>query len=78
MILAQITLYLDNDLEARVRAAAKAANLSQSRWVANLIREKLENEWPANVVALAGAWRDFPEADVLREELGVDAVRESL
>lgn len=74
--MAQITLYLDDELEARVRAAAKAANLSQSRWVANLIEEKLSDEWPAAVVALAGAWRDFPEAEVLREDLGEDVARE--
>ena len=75
--MAQLTLYLDDELETRLRAAARAANLSQSRWVANLIAEKLHNEWPASVVALAGAWRDFPEADELRSGLGEDAARES-
>ena len=66
--MAQITLYLDDDLAARLRAAAKAANLSQSRWVANLITDKLHQEWPAAVAALAGAWPDFPEAESLRVE----------
>jgi predicted transcriptional regulator len=75
--MAQLTLYLDDELETRLRAAARAANLSQSRWVANLIAEKLHNEWPASVAALAGAWSDFPEADELRSGLGEDAARES-
>lgn len=74
--MAQLTLYLDDELETRLRAAARAANLSQSRWVANLIAEKLHNEWPASVAALAGAWSDFPEADELRSGLGEDAARE--
>jgi predicted transcriptional regulator len=74
--MAQLTLYLDDELETRLRAAAKAADLSQSRWVANLIAEKLANEWPASVAALAGAWADFPEAAELRDELGRDAARE--
>jgi predicted transcriptional regulator len=74
--MAQITLYLDDELETRLRAAARAANLSQSRWVANLIAEKLHDEWPAAVAALAGAWTDIPEAAALRAELGQDAARE--
>jgi len=36
---AQVTLYLDPETEARMRAAAKSAGMSQSRWVADLIRE---------------------------------------
>jgi predicted transcriptional regulator len=76
--MAQLTLYLDDELETRLRAAARAANLSQSRWVANLIAEKLNDEWPASVVALAGAWSDFPEANELRSGLSEDAARESL
>lgn len=76
--MAQVTLYLDDDLEAKLRAAAKAANLSQSRFVANLIAEKLHNEWPASVVALAGAWPDLPEAAGLRAGLGQDTDREPI
>ena len=76
--MAQITLYLDDELEARLRAAARAANLSQSRWVANLIAAKLHDAWPATVAALAGAWTDIPDATALRAGLGQDAPRESL
>lgn len=76
--MAQITLYIDKELEAKLKVAAKAANLSQSRWVANLIADKLDNEWPASVTALAGAWADFPQAETLRAQLGNDASREPL
>lgn len=76
--MAQITLYLDDELETRLRAAARSANLSQSRWVANLIAEKLHDEWPATVAALAGAWADMAEAEALRAGLGRDAAREPL
>ena len=75
--MAQITLYLDSDLEAKVRQAAKEANLSQSRWVANVIAEKLRTEWPPSVAALAGAWADMPLAETLREDLAADVPRES-
>lgn len=56
--MAQITLYLDSELEAKVKQAAKEANLSQGRWVANVIAEKLSTEWPPSVAALAGTWAD--------------------
>lgn len=78
IIIAQITLYLDDELEARLRAAAKAANLSQSRFVANLIAEKLNVEWPEAVLALAGAWPDLPETEALRAESDGNTTREPL
>jgi hypothetical protein len=74
----QITLYLDTDTESRVRSAAKAAGVSQSRWVAELIREKTATEWPKSVVRLAGAWADFPTAEEIRAGMGEDAPREPL
>ncbi len=76
--MAQITLYLNDELQAKLRAAAEATNLSQSRWVANLTSEKLHSEWPASIIALNGAWPDLPEAETLRQEMGEDVVRESL
>ncbi|MFM7201890.1 MAG: CopG family transcriptional regulator [Myxococcota bacterium] len=79
--MAQVTVYIEDELESRMRAAAQAANLSHSRWLANLIRERLAVQWPHDVAALAGAWRDsddFPEAETLRANLGTDAAREHL
>ena len=72
----QITIYLEEALANRMRQAAQAAGRSQSRWLASLIEEKLRNEWPPSVAALAGAWVDFPEAEELRQGLGEDIARE--
>jgi hypothetical protein len=76
--MAQVTIYVDSDLEAKMRAAAQAMNLSQSKWITNIIREKLDNEWPANVIVLTGAWADFPEAEEIRSAMGVDTEREQI
>ena len=76
--MAQITIYVDSDLEAKMRAAAQAMNLSQSKWITNIIREKLDNEWPANVIGLTGAWADFPEVEAIRNAIGVDTEREQI
>jgi hypothetical protein len=40
--MAQITIYLDKETEGKVRAYVKGKNISQSQWVASIIREKLK------------------------------------
>lgn len=74
----QLTLYLDTQTEQAMKAAARAAGLSRSRWVANLIRARAGSEWPDSVVRLAGAWSDFPLAEELRQDLGEDVAREPI
>ncbi|MEZ5477756.1 MAG: hypothetical protein R3E95_09820 [Thiolinea sp.] len=67
----QMTIYLDDELIQRVKQTANAANLSQSQWIARLIRERTRSSWPENIRELAGSWQDFPEAEVLRTHLGI-------
>ena len=74
----QITIYLDEESEHRLKSAAAAAGMPVSRWVATLIRDKTRNEWPDSVRELAGAWKDFPDAEELRRSEGADLPREPL
>ncbi|MCB9739173.1 MAG: CopG family transcriptional regulator [Deltaproteobacteria bacterium] len=76
--MAQVTLYLDAEAEQRMRRAAKAAGLSMSAWLSRLVRERTASEWPEEVVELAGAWRDLPDADALRDDCVADVLREAL
>ena len=76
--MAQVTLYLDAEIEARMKDAAKAAGVSQSRWLVDLIRERTANEWPPSVAALAGAWSDMPTAEELRKGFVEDVPREPI
>jgi hypothetical protein len=76
--MAQVTIYMDDDTMARMRAAAEAAGLSMSAWLAQLVQERTRTEWPRQVAALAGAWRDLPSAEELRAGQPVDVVRETL
>lgn len=72
----QVTIYLDDESESKMRASAKAMHLSQSKWIANLIKEKVADEWPESVRKLAGSWEDFPSAEEIRETMGKDSLRE--
>jgi hypothetical protein len=74
----QVTIYLNDELEAQMRTAAQAAQLSKSKWIANLIRQNLAHEWPIMVHDLAGAWPDFPSLAEIRSAQSSDGVREPL
>ena len=74
----QVTLYLDETTNARMRAAAKAAGLSQSKWLADVVRQRTATEWPAAVAELAGSWADALTVEALRRGKGRDARREPL
>ena len=76
--MSQVTIYLEPDLAEKARAAASSQGLSQSKWIARLIEERLASEWPESVKQLAGSWpQDFPEVETLRTTQAEDLPRES-
>jgi hypothetical protein len=64
--MAQVTIYLDDATERRVRAAARKSRVSVSRWVAELVQSGTRADWPPEVRRLAGAWPDFPDLHEIR------------
>jgi hypothetical protein len=74
--MAQITLYIDDAVQSRLRDAAARAAVSQSQFVADLIRRATSDRWDDEVLALAGSIPDFPDAESLRAGLAADAGRE--
>jgi len=76
--MAHLTIYLTDDVEKRVRKAAKASKKSVSKWVADQVSQSVAEAWPPEFLALAGAFPDFPEAKDLRKDYGKDARRERL
>lgn len=74
----QITVYLKKQLEQAVRRHAKASHETLSSWVSRALEKQISNEWPEEVLDLAGAWQEFPEAEELRNGLGSDVPREKL
>jgi hypothetical protein len=74
----QVTIYLDAETAAKAKAAARAAGLSQSRWIAELIRRHAGAVWPDAVRRVAGSCPAFPDAAELRRGLGQDTRRQDL
>ena len=74
----QVTIYLNNNCERRLKQAAEDAGVPVSRWVAAVIEEKTRMDWPSAVRALAGSWVGSPTAEAMREGAGSDSEREPL
>lgn len=74
----QVTLDMDEDTLDRMRAAAEAAGLSMSAWLAERVRERTRPEWPPEIAALAGAWGDMHTAEDLRASQPADVPREPI
>lgn len=72
----QVTIYLDDEAERRLKAAARKARVSVSRWVAELVRHRTRTDWPEDVRGLAGAWRDLLDLAEIRKRSGTDRPRE--
>ena len=75
--MAQVTIYIPNDLESHIKASAKSLGVSVSKYITAVLRQKAKNEWGGNIRKLSGAWQDFPSLDSIRAAEGIDAPRES-
>jgi hypothetical protein len=76
--MAQVTIYLNDEVEAQARKAAKLRGSSLGRWIAEQVAENVKNTWPPEVLAAIGSFPDFPEERELRSGIGADAAREPL
>jgi hypothetical protein len=75
----QVTIYLDDETENKLKEAAKSSQVSVSKWVATMIKGQVKTEWPQAVVDLAGCWQEgFPSLEEIRSDQGQDSQREKL
>ena len=64
--MAQVTIYMDNNLETKVKEVANSLNLSISKFISSLLEKNIQNEWNENIKNLSGSWSDFPTLDEIR------------
>lgn|GEM_PF-1712696 len=80
--IAQLAIYLDDQLAERLEKAVKASGKSKSKWVANAIKRSLQDQWPEGFFELAGSWRDDIGSDEIinriRNGMGMLDSREKL
>jgi len=65
--MAQLNVYVPDDLEDKIRKEAVRRGQSVSAFVAELVRKEVSvSEWPPGFFELAGSWvGDFPEIEDL-------------
>ena len=74
----QITIYLDGETEKILRRRAKEKNLSASKYIGVLIREKNLSKWPEELIHSSGTWNKFPMVAEIRSGYGKDIKRDDL
>lgn len=76
--MSQITIYIDNDLEKKVKKMATQTGLSLSKFIANVLEKNMTDTWDANIKSLSGSWDDFPDInDIRQSDSQDDAMREA-
>ena len=70
----QLAIYIDDKLSKKLNKAIKVSGKSRSKWVADLIEAKLQDEWPEDFFELAGSWEgeETPEEIMATIRKGLD------
>jgi len=77
--MSQVTIYMNESIEKKVKELAKSMNMSISKYITTLLEEKTNTAWSSEVQNLCGAWSDFPSLATLRKnESATDVPRQSL
>jgi hypothetical protein len=74
--MAQITIYINNDLESKVKEIAAAQETSISKYISTVIERNINNNWNPKIKNLAGSWSDFPSIEEIRNNNNLDTKRE--
>ena len=67
--MAQLALYIDEQLAKRLDKAVKASGKSKSKWVTEAIEKELKDHWPEGFFDLAGSWEDDEGPDEIMEKI---------
>ena len=75
--MAQVTIYIPNDLESKVKDMASSLDVSISKFISSVLQQKVQNVWTNETRKLAGSWDDFPSLSDIRITQGEDCQREA-
>lgn len=75
--MSQITIYIDSNLEAKVKKMAAATGLSISKFISNVLEKDMADTWNSEAMKLEGSWSDFPTLDEIRDAEAKELPREA-
>jgi len=77
--MAQVTIYLNNKVEAKVKKLVKEMNVSISKYISTVLEQQITNCWNNSIKNLSGVWDDFSSIEEIRANEQVnDTQREAL
>ena len=76
--MAKITIYINSELESKVKKIANSLNISISKYISTIVEKNIEDSWNPKVKKLAGSWSDFPTIEEIRDSSAKDIKREEL
>lgn len=62
--MAQVTIYMDNALEANVKQLANDTGVSISKFISKILEQNINNKWSKDIKDLSGSWNDIDEKDI--------------
>jgi len=74
--MAQVTIYMDNKLESKVKELASSTGVSISKFISKILEKKITNTWSDEVIELSGKWNDFISVEDIRNTKAKDTQRE--
>ena len=72
----QVTIYINNSLEEHLKSMANALGISPNELITDILERKFKYKCHPSVKQLAGAWKDFPSLEEIRENSVQDTARE--
>ena len=67
--MAQLAIYINDQLAERLDKAAKASGKSKSKWVAEAISQSLQDQWPDGFLDYAQSRKGKNDADLSEQDL---------
>lgn len=64
--MAQVTIYMHDSTELKVKKLAREMNLSISKYISTVLEEKTIESWSSDTKELSGAWEDFSSIEEIR------------
>ena len=65
----QLAIYIEDKLSEKLEKVVKASGKSKSKWIADVIKKELDDQWPENFFNLAGSWKDNKDPDEIIQEI---------
>lgn len=72
--MAQVTIYMNDNIESKVKKLAKETNVSISKYISTILEQKTAESWGRDIKSLSGAWEDFDSIEKIRSNESVSDI----